>query len=83
MAVDTSASIIPLHQPKARKAPLTAAERAKNYRERKKAKAEAPAISLPKPPARPAKDHLRSRSPDLLLRLQMQPLGRDERRPLA
>ena len=47
MAVDISASIIPLHLPKARKPPLTAAERAKNYRERKKAKAETPAIWLP------------------------------------
>ena len=43
MATDTSASIIPLHQPKR---PLTQAERARAYRERKKTKA-APVTPAP------------------------------------
>jgi hypothetical protein len=50
MADDTSASIITLHQPKPKKA-KTAAERAREYRQRKKAEAERsiPATDLPPP----------------------------------
>jgi hypothetical protein len=49
LADDTSASIITLHQPRPKKATKTPAERAREYRQRKKAEKSAPATALPVP----------------------------------
>ena len=47
MADDTSASIITLHQPRPKKATKTAAERAREYRQRKKAEKSVAVPDLP------------------------------------
>jgi hypothetical protein len=49
LADDTSASIITLHQPRPKKATKTAAERAREYRQRKKAEKSVAAPDLPVP----------------------------------
>jgi hypothetical protein len=54
LADDTSASIITLHQPRPKKATKTPAERAREYRQRKKAEKSVTVTDLPAPASVPA-----------------------------